>query len=123
MCIRDRTKILLTQPLCTSVTSAVTLRYTPTPKQSSNFEMYMFMLSDPAVPIKKKAASDQDRKVIFVGLNPGRLYNITLRWESVSEGGRPSTAETVLRVGQVTTLERAHTQVSGRGAPVSFRRR
>ena len=60
------TKILLTQPLCTSeifyifdeeVTSALTVRYIPTPKQRSNFDTYM--LSNLEVPIKEKAASDQ----------------------------------------------------------------
>ena len=92
------TRILRTQPLCTSeifiiideeVTSALTLRYTPTPKQRSNFDTYRFMLSDPEVPIKEKAASDQDRKVTFVGLNPGRLYNITLWTVSGGVTSRP----------------------------------
>ena len=62
------TKIIRTQPLCTSeifiimheeVTSALTLRYTRTPKERSNFDTYRFMLSDPEVPVKEKAASDQ----------------------------------------------------------------
>ena len=92
------TKIIRTQPLCTSeifiiideeVTSALTLRYTPTPKQRSNFDTYRFMLSDTDVPVKEKAASDNDRKVTFVGLNPGRLYNITLWTVSGGVTSRP----------------------------------
>ena len=92
------TKIIRTQPLCTSeifiiideeVTSALTLRYTPTPKQRSHFDTYRFMLSDPEVPVKEKAASDQDRKVTFVGLSPGRMYNITLWTVSAGVTSRP----------------------------------
>ena len=92
------TQIIRTQPLCTSeifiimheeVTSALTLRYTRTPKERSNFDTYRFMLSDPEVPVKEKAASDQDRKVTFVGLEPGRLYNITLWTVSGGVTSRP----------------------------------
>lgn len=36
------------------------------------------MLSDANIPIMEKAAQDPDRKVTFVDLVPGRLYNITL---------------------------------------------
>ena len=45
------------------VSTALTLRYTPTPKQRSTFDTYRFMLSDPEIPVKEKAAADQDRKV------------------------------------------------------------
>jgi cadherin 5 type 2 (VE-cadherin) len=63
---------------------SITLRYTPTPTSSSHFDLYRFMLSDPSIPIKEKAANDTDMKVTFTGLKPGRLYNITV-W-TVSDG-------------------------------------
>ena len=76
-----------TMPLITSeitvinqpeVTTALTLRYTPTPLTSSLFDTYRFMLSDANIPVMEKAAQDPDRKVTFVDLMPGRLYNITV---------------------------------------------
>ncbi len=76
-----------TMPLITSeitvinqpeVTTALTLRYTPTPLTSSLFDTYRFMLSDANIPVKERAAQDPDRKVTFVDLMPGRLYNITV---------------------------------------------
>lgn len=63
---------------------SITLRYTPTPASSSHFDLYRFMLSDPSIPVKEKAANDTDMKVTFTGLKPGRLYNITV-W-TVSDG-------------------------------------
>jgi hypothetical protein len=36
------------------------------------------MLSDPEIPVKEKAAKDHERKVTFVDLIPGRMYNISL---------------------------------------------
>ena len=47
------------------------------------------MLSDPDVPIKEKAASDQDRIVTFLGLIPGKLYNITMWTVSGGVTSRP----------------------------------
>jgi cadherin 5 type 2 (VE-cadherin) len=67
-----------------SVTDALTLRYTRTPQSVSRFDLYRFMLSDPSIPIKEKAANDSESKVTFAGLIPGRLYNITV-W-TVSDG-------------------------------------
>ena len=57
-----------TKPLCTSAlniisqpeVAALTLRYTPTPLQRSTFDTYRFMLSDPEIQPKDKAASDTD---------------------------------------------------------------
>ncbi|XP_069691312.1 tyrosine-protein phosphatase 10D isoform X2 [Periplaneta americana] len=63
---------------------SITLRYTPTPASSSHFDHYRFMLSDPSIPVKEKAANDTEMKVTFTGLKPGRLYNITV-W-TVSDG-------------------------------------
>ncbi|XP_058454962.1 tyrosine-protein phosphatase 10D isoform X2 [Malaya genurostris] len=56
----------------------VTLSYTPTPQQSSKFDLYRFSLGDVNIPDKEKFANDTDRKVTFTGLIPGRLYNITV---------------------------------------------
>lgn len=87
-----------TQPLCTSelsiithqeVSTALTLRYTPTPLHRSTFDTYRFMLSDPSIPVKEKAATDAERKVTFVDLVPGRLYNITLWTVSGGVTSRP----------------------------------
>ena len=94
------TKIIRTQPLCTSeifiinnqeVSTALTLRYTPTPLQKSTVDAYRFMLSDLDIPVKEKAAADQDRKVTFVDLMPGQLYNITLCHKpTIRTAGPPS---------------------------------
>ena len=47
------------------------------------------MLSDPEIPVKEKAASDQKRTVTFRNLIPGRLYNITLLTVSGGVTSRP----------------------------------
>jgi cadherin 5 type 2 (VE-cadherin) len=86
-----------TQPLCTSelfiipeeVSTALTLRYTPTPLLRSTFDTYRFMLSDPEIPVKEKAAKDHERKVTFVDLVPGRMYNISLWTVSGGVTSRP----------------------------------
>ncbi|CAB3367061.1 Hypothetical predicted protein [Cloeon dipterum] len=66
------------------ISDALTLRYTKTPKSVSRFDTYRFMLSDPNIPLKEKAANDTETKVTFTDLVPGRLYNITV-W-TVSDG-------------------------------------
>ena len=53
------------------------------------FLMYRFMLSDPDIPVKEKAATDNERKVTFLNLVPGRLYNITLWTVSGGVTSRP----------------------------------
>ncbi|XP_042228695.1 tyrosine-protein phosphatase 10D-like isoform X1 [Homarus americanus] len=58
-------------------TPSFTLRYTLTPADVATFDTYRFMLSDPAIPVKEKVATDDDRKIVFKDLVPGRLYNIT----------------------------------------------
>jgi len=82
-----------TQPLCTSDLSIIThqevstsliLRYTRTPLDKSTFDTYRFSLSDSNTPVMEKPATDNDRKVTFLDLVPGRLYNITM-W-TVSDG-------------------------------------
>jgi len=87
-----------TQPLCTSElfiitnqedSTSLTLRYTPTPLQRSTFDTYRFMLSDPDIPVKEKAAKDHEKKVTFVDLVPGRMYNISLWTVSGGVTSRP----------------------------------
>ena len=108
------TRIIRTQPLCTSeifiisdqeVSTALTLRYTPTPKQRSTFDTYRFMLSDPEIPPKDKAASDTDRKVTFIGLKPGRLYNITLWTVSGGVTSRPIERQDRLHPQPVSNID------------------
>ena len=50
---------------------------------------FRFMLSDPEIPVKEKAATDTERKVTFLNLVPGRLYNITLWTVSGGVTSRP----------------------------------
>jgi len=87
-----------TQPLCTSemfiinnqeVTDSLTVRFTPTPLDRSTFDKYRFMLSEPGIPVKEKPATDPDRKVTFLNLIPGRIYNITLWTVSGGVTSRP----------------------------------
>jgi len=87
-----------TQPLCTSniiiinkqeVTESLVIRYTPTPSQKSTFDTYRFMLSDPDIPVREKSAADSERKVTFLNLVPGRLYDITLWTVSGGVASRP----------------------------------
>lgn len=61
---------------------SLTLRYTPTPQQSSRFDAYRFALGKELV--QEKLADDEERRVKFTGLTPGKLYDITV-W-TVSSG-------------------------------------
>ncbi|XP_063610060.1 tyrosine-protein phosphatase 10D-like [Penaeus indicus] len=58
-------------------TRSMAIIYTPTPESASTFDMYRFMLSDPSIPVKEKPAEDEDRKIVFNNLVPGRVYNVT----------------------------------------------
>ena len=71
-------------------TGQLTLRYTPTPQTSSHFDRYRFRLSDPSIPDREKLANDtESKKVIFTGLMPGRLYNITVWTVSAGVASQP----------------------------------
>ena len=102
-----------TKPLCTSAlniishpeVAAITLSYTPTPPQRSTFDTYRFMLSDPAIPVIEKAATDADRKVTFVELVPGRLYNITMWTVSGEVTSRPVERQDRLHPQPVSDIE------------------
>ncbi|KAG7207331.1 hypothetical protein KM043_008998 [Ampulex compressa] len=63
---------------------SLTLRYTPTPIQSSRFDLYRFRISDERNTTKERLVDDTDTKITFSGLTPGRLYNVTV-W-TVSDG-------------------------------------
>lgn len=80
-------------------TDTLTLRYTPTPQVASRFEKYRFQLASggnsasddgedkpPAQSlIAEKLATDNEWKVTWQGLTPGRLYDITV-WTVSAEG-------------------------------------
>lgn len=71
------------------LTDSISLRYTPTPQQTSKFDVYKFSLSDPNIPDQEKAANDTDRLVTFTGLIPGKLYNITVWTVSQNVASQP----------------------------------
>ncbi|KAH8275987.1 hypothetical protein KR018_000494, partial [Drosophila ironensis] len=56
----------------------VTLSYTPTPADSTRFDIYRFSMGDPQIKDKEKLANDTERKLSFTGLTPGQLYNVTV---------------------------------------------
>ncbi|XP_049533500.1 tyrosine-protein phosphatase 10D isoform X1 [Anopheles darlingi] len=83
----------------------VTLSYTPTPQQSSKFDLYRFSLGDPSIPDKEKLANDTDRKVTFTGLTPGRLYNITVWTVSGKVSSQPIQRQDRMFPDPITVLE------------------
>ena len=68
---------------------SLTLRYTPTPVQSSRFDLYRFRISDAYNTTYERIVNDTDTKVTFTGLTPGRLYNITVWTVSSNVESRP----------------------------------
>ncbi|XP_012279884.1 tyrosine-protein phosphatase 10D isoform X2 [Orussus abietinus] len=68
---------------------SLTLRYTPTPIQSSHFDLYRFRISDENNTTKEKLLDDTDTKVTFTGLTPGRLYNVTVWTVSRNVASQP----------------------------------
>ncbi|XP_055635341.1 tyrosine-protein phosphatase 10D isoform X2 [Toxorhynchites rutilus septentrionalis] len=95
------------------IRDTVTLSYTPTPQQSSKFDIYRFSLGDINIPDKEKFANDTDRKVTFTGLIPGRLYNITVWTVSGGVASQPIQRQdrmypepiTELNAGNITDTE------------------
>ncbi|XP_052863483.1 tyrosine-protein phosphatase 10D [Anopheles cruzii] len=83
----------------------VTLSYTPTPQQSSKFDLYRFSLGDPSIPDKEKLANDTDRKVTFTGLTPGRLYNITVWTVSGKVSSQPIQRQDRMFPDPITMLD------------------
>lgn len=67
----------------------LTLSYTPTPQGISKFDSYLFSLGDLSITDKEKLANDNERKVTFTGLTPGRLYNITVWTVSANVRSQP----------------------------------
>lgn len=68
---------------------SLTLRYTPTPIQSSKFDLYRFKISDDNNTTKERMVDDTDTKITFVGLTPGKLYNVTVWTVSDNVESRP----------------------------------
>ncbi|CAB0035818.1 unnamed protein product [Trichogramma brassicae] len=64
------------------------LRYTPTPRESSHFDLYRFRISD-AVNTTQERTINDTAKVSFTGLIPGRLYNVTVWTVSENVESRP----------------------------------
>ena len=62
------------------------------------------MLSDANIPVMEKAALDPDRKVTFVDLVPGRLYNITLWTVSGGQISKPLERQDRLHPEPVSNL-------------------
>ncbi len=65
------------------------------------------MLSDPDIPVKEKAATDNERKVTFLNLVPGRLYNITLWTVSGGVTSRPLERQVTRLIGLVVNSVRS----------------
>lgn len=70
-------------------TDSISLRYTPTPQDTSKFDIYRFSLSEANIPDQEKTANDSDRLVTFNNLIPGRLYNITVWTVSKNTSSQP----------------------------------
>lgn len=68
---------------------SLTLRYTPTPIQSSKFDLYRFRINDENNTTKERRVDDTDTKVTFTGLTPGRLYQVTVWTVSDNVESRP----------------------------------
>lgn len=70
---------------------SLTLLYTPTPIQSSRFDLYRFRISDTNdTTVERKVEVEKpDTKVAFVGLTPGKLYNVTAWTVSDNVESRP----------------------------------
>ncbi|XP_068211169.1 tyrosine-protein phosphatase 10D-like isoform X2 [Palaemon carinicauda] len=89
-------------------TRSFTLRYTATPTKDATFDKYRFKLSDPNVQVKEKLALDEDRKIIFDNLVPGRLYNITAWTVSGNVTSLPLIRKGRLNPEPVTDIIAAH---------------
>ena len=63
------------------------------------------MLSDPSIPVIEKAATDTDKKVTFVELVPGRLYNITMWTVSGDVTSRPVERQDRLHPQPVSAIQ------------------
>lgn len=68
---------------------SLTLIYTPTPIQSSRFDLYRFRISDANNTTEERKVENTDTKVTFVGLTPGKLYNVTVWTVSDNVESRP----------------------------------
>lgn len=68
---------------------SLTLRYTLTPIQSSKFDLYRFRINDENNTTKERRVDNNDTKVTFTGLTPGRLYQVTVWTVSDNVESRP----------------------------------
>ena len=69
--------------LTIQVSTALTLRYTPTPRTRSQFDTYRFQLSDPAdQPVQEKAAGDPER-LVGIARRVAFSFGITIFYQQV----------------------------------------
>ncbi|EDV44425.2 uncharacterized protein Dana_GF20352, isoform B [Drosophila ananassae] len=90
----------------------VTLSYTPTPADSTRFDIYRFSMGDPKIKDKEKLANDTERKLSFTGLTPGQLYNVTV-W-TVSGGVASLPVQRLYRLHPRPISDLKATQVAAR---------
>ncbi|XP_043267238.1 tyrosine-protein phosphatase 10D isoform X2 [Venturia canescens] len=83
---------------------SLTLRYTPTPILSSKFDLYRFRISDQSNTTKERLVQDNDTKVTFNGLKPGRLYNVTMWTVSKNVESRPLVRQDRLYPEPITAI-------------------
>ncbi|KAI4503635.1 hypothetical protein M0802_001038 [Mischocyttarus mexicanus] len=83
---------------------SLTLRYTPTPIQSSKFDLYRFRINDEKNTTKERRVDDTDTKVTFIGLTPGRLYQVTVWTVSDNVESRPLIRQDRLYPEPITTI-------------------
>ncbi|XP_076291656.1 protein tyrosine phosphatase 10D isoform X2 [Lasioglossum baleicum] len=84
---------------------SLTLRYTPTPIQSSIFDLYRFRISDENNTTKERLVDDTDTKVTFSGLTPGKLYNVTVWTVSDNVESRPLLRQDRLYPEPITSIQ------------------
>ncbi|XP_034187138.1 protein tyrosine phosphatase 10D isoform X1 [Osmia lignaria lignaria] len=84
---------------------SLTLRYTPTPIQSSKFDLYRFRISDENNTTKERLVDDTDTKVTFTGLTPGKLYNVTVWTVSDNVESRPLVKQDRLYPEPITAIQ------------------
>ncbi|KAJ8675823.1 hypothetical protein QAD02_011609 [Eretmocerus hayati] len=83
---------------------SLTLRYTPTPRPSSKFDLYRFRISDENNTTLERVVNDTNYKVTFNGLIPGKLYNVTVWTVSDDVESRPLLRQYRLYPEPITAL-------------------
>ena len=82
----------------------LTVTYTPTPKDVTDFDKYRFRLSDNDVNVQEKDWDDNNRKIVFQNLVPGRQYNVTVWTVSGEVTSAPLIKQDVLYPDPVSNI-------------------